>query len=257
MISNKIILLLCLIMVFCFTASVIPEVRYWKLPPLPSPERYGNILIDRTSSKSGEMSVSFSHWMHRVKYTCRVCHSELGFELTVNSTIMTEDDNRNGKFCGACHNGDLAFGHTEEHCDKCHNGDIDAGNDKFKILSSLPYAKYGNKINWVQAIQKGLIKPASYLKDNKVPFNSIKKVTIYSRWMHMYSHAQFPHEAHGRWLGCLSCHPKIFSFESGTTLNLSMINILNKKNCGVCHGKVSFPANNCRRCHPTMKYTEY
>ncbi len=254
MISKKITILLCLIMVFCITASVLPEVRYWKLPPLPSPERYGNILIDRRSTESGEKSVSFSHWMHRVKHTCRVCHSELGFELITNTTIITEDDNRNGKYCGACHNGEITFGHTEEHCEKCHNGDIDVGIEKFANLSSLPKSEYGNQINWVQAMQKGLIKPAIYLRDDRSHFESIKEVTIYSRWMYMYAHAQFPHEAHGRWLGCSSCHTKIFSYEAGTTRNLSMINILNRKYCGVCHGKVAFPVNNCRRCHPAMKY---
>lgn len=253
--SNKIILSMCLLIVLCVTSSVLSEVRYWKLRPLPSPERYGNILIDRISSKSGEKSVSFSHWMHRVKYTCNVCHSELGFELSINTTIITEDDNRNGKYCGACHNGETAFGYAEEHCDKCHNGDIDYGIEKFKSLSYLPEAHYGNRINWMRAIEEGLIEPATYLKDDSIQFNSKRSITIYSSWMYMYSNVQFPHESHGRWLDCTSCHTKIFNYESRTTDNLSMINILNKKFCGVCHGKVAFPINNCRRCHPAMKYS--
>jgi c(7)-type cytochrome triheme protein len=192
--------------------------------------------------------------MHRVHYTCRVCHSELGFSLFANTTEITEEDNRQGRFCGACHNDELAFGHSEGNCGKCHNGDIDYGIEKFAELFALPSAAYGNEIDWVEAIDKGVITPQTFLYDKRIPVNSIKKLTIYSEWMWMYAHAQFSHEIHGRWLGCSSCHPAIFNLELKTTEGFSMLNILDKKYCGTCHGKVAFPIKDCKRCHPTMRY---
>ena len=34
-------------------------------------------------------------------------------------TLITEDANKKGKYCGACHDGKTAFGHTGDNCDKC------------------------------------------------------------------------------------------------------------------------------------------
>lgn len=251
---NKKTLLLCLFVLLGMTSEANPELTYWKFPPPPPPERYGNIIINRDSMNAGAKPVSFSHWMHRVKYTCRVCHSELGFKMKINTTMITEEANKYGAYCGACHNGKISFGHTEEHCDKCHNGDIDYGKEKFGALSNLPPAEYGNGIDWVKAIEEGLIKPETYLKDERIPITSRKNLTIYSGWKWVYSHAQFSHEVHGKWLGCSNCHPEIFKYEHNATKGLSMLNNLNNKYCGVCHGKVAFPLNNCRRCHPTIRF---
>ncbi len=249
---NKILFLL-LLMLAGATGSAYSEPWYWKFRPGPPPERYGNILISRVSDSAGVKPASFSHWMHRLKYTCWVCHTELGFKLKVNTTLITEDGNRNGKYCGACHNGEIAFGHSEDNCHRCHNGDIDYGKKKFNGMSNLPSAAYGNGIDWVEALKDGLINPASYFKDDRIAVQSNKMLTIYSGWMWTNSHVQFSHEIHGEWLGCSNCHPAIFKLESETTQGLSMLNILKKEYCGVCHGTVAFPLNNnCRRCHPTM-----
>src|SRR4030067_3520087 len=119
------------------------------LPPLPPPKLYGNILINRGVSGSDVKSATFSHWSHRIKYTCTVCHLELGFNMMLNTTVITEAENKEGKYCGACHDGRTAFGHTEEHCNKCHNGNKSYGGEKFKELKSLTAAPYGNRIDWV------------------------------------------------------------------------------------------------------------
>ena len=131
----------------------------YDLPPLAPPERYGNILIDRTSTKNKVLPVSFSHWLHRRKYTCRVCHSELEFTMKTNTTEITEADNQAGRFCGACHNGRIAF-HQKGNCSKCHNGNIDYSAEKFSEFDAQPYPRnltgYGNGINWVAAQQNVL-----------------------------------------------------------------------------------------------------
>ena len=230
------------------------ELTYWKFPPFPPPDQYGNILIDRVSSESGVKSATFSHWSHRIHYTCRVCHTELGFRLKLNETVITETANKSGQYCGACHDGTIAFGHTEEHCDKCHNGNIEYGKEKFSSLSRLPSAAYGNSVDWVGAIEERVITPATYLKDDSETIKSRKKLTITAKWSYVYSDVKFSHEIHGKWLGCTNCHTEIFDYELKKTDGLTMLNNLKNEFCGVCHGKVSFPLKDCRRCHPTIRF---
>ena len=61
---------------------------------------------------------------------------------------------------------------------------------------------------------------------------------------------RFPHSTHTEWLGCNSCHDELFAMKIGET-KFTMVDILNEKACGVCHGKVAFPLNDCFRCHNT------
>lgn len=224
----------------------------WKLPPLTAPAEYGNILINRTSSRAGEKPVSFSHWSHRTRYKCRVCHTELEFELKINSTEITEAKNRKGEFCGACHNGEIAFGHTKENCRKCHNGNIRAGTERFRELSHLPYSRFGNQIDWTEAAEKNLINPVTTLY-NQQPrdYRFVKEVKLDPEWAN-FPAAVFPHGPHNYWLDCSSCHPSPFNIQKKTTKHFSM-NLINEgKFCGICHTTVAFPVNNCKRCHPDL-----
>jgi c(7)-type cytochrome triheme protein len=102
---------------------------------------------------------------HRQKFTCRVCHFELKFNMLVNSTEITETANRLGRNCGTggCHDGKAAFGHVQAHYQKCHNGNVGYVKEKFSRLSNLPKSKFGNGINWVMAMDKGMISPVNYL----------------------------------------------------------------------------------------------
>ena len=236
------------------TSEVCSELTYWKFPPPQPPERYGNILINRSSMNAGVKPATFSHWSHRVKHTCRVCHFELGFKMKLNTTVITEEANKKGDYCGACHNDKIAFGHTEDNCDKCHNGDIDYGKEKFKALYDLPTAKNGNTINWVKALEYGLINPKTYLQDSTEQFKSKKIINIFPKWRWVYSIAYFSHEIHGKWLGCSNCHTEIFEYAPKATEGLRMLNIIDNQYCGVCHGKVAFPVNDCRRCHPSINF---
>lgn len=248
------VLALCIVILLGIIPEVFSQRRYWKFPPQPSPERYGNILIDRATSGTQIKAATFSHWSHRVLYTCRACHTELGFKLALNTTLITEDANKNGKYCGACHDGKTAFGHTGDNCDKCHNGDIDYGREKFDTLSHLPSAAYGNYIDWVDAVEEKLITPRTYVKDNRETFTTSRKMTITPKWRYVLANAIFSHEVHGKWLGCTNCHPEIFAYEFRKTENLRMLNNLKGEYCGTCHGKVSFPLIDCRRCHPDIHF---
>jgi c(7)-type cytochrome triheme protein len=251
---NKKYIYLSLILLFIFSNSAMAIAPvWWKLPPLPPPELYGNILIDRASTSAGVKPVTFSHWSHRVRYTCRVCHYEVEFNMMLNTTMITEEQNKYGRYCGACHNDRIAFGHTEENCEKCHNGDIGYGKEKFISLSALSPAPNGNKVDWVKALQNEEIKPENYVLEEDRPMEFKKEVVIESSWAGI-SPVIFQHEVHGKWLDCSNCHPEIFNIRKYATEDLAMENILKYEFCGVCHGKVAFPINdNCKKCHPEMK----
>lgn len=221
-------------------------------PTLPS-DYYGNILINRTSQAKGVKPVVFSHWIHRRAYTCRVCHSELDFNMKVNTTEITEAASRAGKFCGACHNGRTAFRHAGN-CDKCHTGDISSGRERYEefMTKPFPFNQYGNGIDWVESKRRGLIKPADYLKKKSTDIPFEKTLFLETEWS-IVTPSIFPHKAHIEWLECGSCHPELFNIKKKSTANLNMRTILQGQFCGVCHLNVAFPMDDCKRCHPQMK----
>ncbi|HJY78010.1 MAG TPA: hypothetical protein VKE95_15345, partial [Burkholderiales bacterium] len=42
---------------------------------------YGDVVINKRSDAGGVRPVVFPHWFHRIRFQCRVCHSELGFKM--------------------------------------------------------------------------------------------------------------------------------------------------------------------------------
>jgi len=225
----------------------------YSLPPLPSPERYGDVLIDRGTAGTKEKAVLFNHWNHRNRYSCRVCHFELGFAMQPNVTEITEEDNRQGDFCGACHDGTRAFGHTSEHCNRCHTGpNIDRSEHFRKMQSKLPPMSYGNEINWSMALDQGRIKPLySLFRADEKPLAFDKEFELRAE-MGRIPPAYFSHKTHTPWLDCSSCHPDIFNVKKKGTRHFDMKHILNQQFCGACHLKVAFPADDCQACHPGM-----
>jgi len=228
---------------------------YWDLPALPPAEEYGNIIINRTSEKNNIKPVTFSHWVHRRKHTCRICHFELEFNMKLNTTDITEALNKEGKFCGACHNGKEIFGHENpSDCEKCHNGRRDYGKEKFVELKNFPKAPYGNGINWVSAMRGELIKPLHFLTikpPEDITFS--KRIILEAEWSNIPP-AVFPHKPHNEWLECNMCHPDIFNIKKKTTKHFYMTRILRGEFCGVCHINVAFPMNDCKRCHPGIRH---
>lgn len=222
----------------------------FSLPTLPQHEEFGNVIMNRNSAKNGILPVAFSHWKHRTKYTCRVCHVELEFSMKANTTEMREVDNRKGKFCGACHNGKRAF-KLNGNCEKCHSGDIGYNSEKYAEFAKnkFPRTSFDGGINWVEALKAGLISPQNYLKTDPgdIPFD--KNLNLEAAWGGIAS-AVFSHKTHMGWLECSSCHPDIFNIKKKTTAHLTMDSILKRKFCGACHLTVAFPINDCKRCHP-------
>ena len=235
------------------SANLPGDNRFFDLPPLPKPESYGNLLLDRLSTAAGEDPVGFSHWSHRTRYTCRVCHLELEFAMELEASEITEEANRNGRFCGACHDGQTAFGHTEEGCPRCHTGTATGDRKMFKKLRKLPKTGFGNKIDWVEALNQGDLAPAmSILEDDfqPIPFNEEFKME--AAW-DLIPPADFSHNVHLRWLDCSNCHPDVFKIRQEGTEELLMKNILEGQFCGACHLTVAFPLDDCKRCHTKMR----
>jgi c(7)-type cytochrome triheme protein len=86
---------------------------------LPAAAEYGDVVLDRSSTKQGMRPVIFPHWFHRIRFRCKVCHSELGFKMRAGANLVQMNDIINGKFCGMCHNGQVAW--SPDRCDLCHS----------------------------------------------------------------------------------------------------------------------------------------
>ena len=79
---------------------------------------YADVVINNYSDKAKVRPVVFPHWFHRIRYTCKVCHADLGIQLKAGGNEINMAKIREGKFCGACHNGEIAWG--VEKCNLCH-----------------------------------------------------------------------------------------------------------------------------------------
>ena len=85
----------------------------------PAQAEYGDVVLNRNAEQQGVRPVVFPHWFHRIRFRCKVCHSELGFKMRAGSNTVLMADIIDGKFCGMCHNGQIAW--TADRCDLCHS----------------------------------------------------------------------------------------------------------------------------------------
>jgi c(7)-type cytochrome triheme protein len=81
---------------------------------------YADVVLNKRSDREGVRPVVFPHWFHRIRYRCKVCHQELGFKMRAGANDVLMSDIIDGKFCGMCHNNQIAWG--AERCDLCHSG---------------------------------------------------------------------------------------------------------------------------------------
>ena len=86
----------------------------------PIGAEYADVIINKRSEAGGVRPVVFPHWFHRIRFRCKVCHFELGFKMRAGANDVTMDAISEGKFCGLCHNGEVAW--STENCDLCHSG---------------------------------------------------------------------------------------------------------------------------------------
>jgi c(7)-type cytochrome triheme protein len=70
------------------------------------------------SYPSGDMPAAiFSHQLHTSMFECKDCHTAV-FKYKKGGSGMKMDAIYQNKFCGKCHNGQIAFGPSE--CQRCH-----------------------------------------------------------------------------------------------------------------------------------------
>ena len=84
---------------------------------------YGDVVINSFAEEAGMRAVVFPHWFHRIRFTCKVCHLDLDFELEAGGSQIQMVDILEGRYCGACHNEEIAWG--IENCDLCHSAKPD------------------------------------------------------------------------------------------------------------------------------------
>lgn len=119
-------------------------------------------------------------------------------------------------------------------------------------LAPLPPDTAGNKVRWLEALDKGVIAPRS----NIFPETKVELLDL-DILLDLYGNMPmvlFPHLRHTKWLDCSNCHDHIFKKKTGTS-GISMLRILNGEQCGLCHGAVAFPLTECFRCHSVPRKT--
>ena len=264
--SERQLLPLVLACAVLFLLSTSSAQIYLPGPPPQNPSNYGKVILDTYSAAPGPGAVVFDHWLHRSKFTCRLCHVDIGFAMEAKATGIRAATNRQGFHCGACHagkriiDGKIVFAscsdQNDNQCDRCHSlgkqGVRKYSYDAF--TAKFPKAKYG--VNWEAAEKQGLIKPIDFLDGVSVkrqPMQNREDFSIkagYS-WVHPIT---FSHEKHSIWNGCELCHPEIFPTGRKGSVRYSMFSNIEGRYCGACHGKVAFPLNNCSSCHPRAPY---
>jgi c(7)-type cytochrome triheme protein len=260
-------LALLLVLLVSASGSTMDRAELGKLikaiPPNGPFWRYGNVTMRARSRKAGLDPVVFSHWSHRARYTCRVCHQELGFSMRAGDTGITRAQYLSGKYCGACHNGNTAFTVADSfkpQCKRCHMENTKALQQQFTAFAApLPMAPFGNGIDWAAALKDGQISQLNAIDPKytplKLPENLRKPLKLGTAQPR--SDVRFSHEDHAAEMDCSSCHPDIFAIKKKTTEAFTMDSNIYGQFCGACHMLVAFPMNDCRRCHPSMSNSSF
>lgn len=250
--------------ILTFCSSAFAQLGTKKKRPLPY--EYGRVVISNYSDKE-TAPVVFEHWIHRAKYTCRVCHVDVGFAMKAGATGITAADNAKGYYCGACHNGKTGVdgkvmfsacsktGSADDtrKCERCHSAgkNVKSDYDFAQFSGPLPKERFGNGIDWEKSEQLGLIKPARYLEGVSARGSAlvVQKDFDLNPKVEGMPDIIFSHKKHTVWNGCELCHPDIFMGVKKGASHYSMVDISEGKSCGACHTTVAFPLTDCQRCH--------
>ncbi|MBU0681372.1 MAG: hypothetical protein KKD73_08120 [Proteobacteria bacterium] len=227
----------------------------------PLPYEYGRVELNNFSEKAGQIPVVFDHWLHRAKFTCRLCHVDIGFAMKAGTTGIKAADNMQGYYCGSCHNDKTAFAactttiprQNSSKCSRCHSlGRTAVKQYDFRTFTQdFPKGRFGNGIDWEQAEATGKIAPIDFLAGVSIQRDALvvqKDFDLIAKVKGM-PEIIFSHKKHTVWNGCELCHPEIFLGVKKGATQYSMTEIYDGKYCGVCHSTVAFPLLDCQRCH--------
>lgn len=249
-----------------FAGAVYAQTGVKKRRPLPY--EYGRVVINNYSEKVGLPPVVFNHWIHRAKFTCRLCHVDIGFAMKANGTDIKAADNISGYYCGTCHNGKMVVDNKTvfeacsakrfnledtTKCERCHSvgKSVKRDYDFNAFTQTFARGRFGNNVDWEKTEEDGIIKPIDFIEGVSIKRPSLKVQNDFALSPKLEGMPEiiFSHKKHTVWNGCEVCHPEIFlGIKRGTT-KYSMAEIFDGKYCGVCHGTVAFPLLDCQRCH--------
>ena len=255
---------ICLFLLLGAAASAADQPKTKRRRPLPY--EYGRVVIANHSEEAHLAPVVFDHWLHRSRYTCRLCHVDIGFAMKAGGTDIRAADNLAGQYCGACHNGRSASAEGTKifeacadassrdgkTCIRCHSQgkDVKPQHDFAAVTGKLPRERFGNGVDWDKAEALKLIKPADFLEGVSVkrpPLRSPKDFAVTAKLEGM-PNILFSHVKHTVWNGCELCHPQIFGVRKEAS-KVTMVQIFEGQHCGTCHTTVAFPLIDCQRCH--------
>jgi len=230
----------------------------------PLPQEYGRVVLDNHSTQARMAPVVFDHWLHRARFTCRLCHVDVGFAMKAGATDVRAADNTGGFYCGACHDrkavfdgkklfGACAPGTGGESCARCHSVGkaVTPEVDFAAFTRPLPRGRFGNGVDWEKAEEQGLVRPVDHLEGISIPrrpMTAQKDFALSPKLVEM-PEIVFSHKKHTVWNGCELCHPDIFVGVKRGTTRYTMAEIFDGRYCGVCHLNVAFPTADCQRCH--------
>lgn len=231
------------------------------------PYEYGTVTIDNHSTKEGMNPVVFEHWVHRSRYTCRLCHVDIGFAMKTGGSDVRAADNARGYFCGSCHNGTLKVDGKllfnscskttvpgeDARCGRCHQKERnpDRADAFIAFARKMPKERLGNGINWELAEEKGFITLTDTLEGISLPRPkmAVQQDFALSTKVKDLPDIIFSHRKHTVWNGCEVCHPDLFAGVKRGSTKYSMLEISDGRYCGTCHRTVAFPLQDCQRCH--------
>jgi len=95
------------------------SIGFWLSTSDDAAAEYGDVVINNYSDTAGMRPVIFPHWFHRIRFRCKVCHADLGFKFKAGGNDINMLKIFDGEYCGACHNGQVAWG--VENCVLCHS----------------------------------------------------------------------------------------------------------------------------------------
>ncbi len=226
----------------------------------PLPPEYGRVVIDNHSTRAGAAPVAFDHWVHRARFTCRLCHVDVAFAMSPGATDVKAADNAKGFYCGACHDGRRAFAACSPGaradgptCLRCHSvgKGVKPASDFGAFARTMPRGRFGNGIDWEKAEEEKKIQPVDFLEGVSIPRKPIaaQKDFALSPKLESMPEIVFSHAKHTVWNGCELCHPDIFGNVKRGSVKYTMGDIFGGRYCGVCHVSVAFPLQDCQRCH--------
>ncbi|MDD2365013.1 MAG: cytochrome c3 family protein [Desulfuromonadaceae bacterium] len=215
----------------------------------------------------------FSHNVHKSMFSCTECHNGI-FKAGKESVRAKMSDMENGKSCGACHDGQSAFG-VKNDCQKCHTvKQINFRSSSAVFSHTVHIAAYSckdchpdlfipaseNKRYTMEQMEQG--KSCGSCHDDSSAFsvkgNCIKchpgtPLSIRYELSANTGNVDFVHKPHfDKGYVCKDCHYS--AIPSGTTDKRWVMKEMDQgKFCGACHGfSMAFSVKDplaCERCH--------